>query len=389
MKILHLMLSCFYIDNYSYQENLLPKYHKKMGLDVEVIASLFTFDKDGKGIWLENEKRYVNEYGIPVTRLRFKHFPMAKELRIYDKFNEILEKSNPDIIFMHGISFWDANVIVKYKKEHPNIKIYADNHTDFGNSAKNWLSKNILHKMLWRYCAKKLEPWVEQFYGVLPARVDFLTDVYKVKKDKVKLLVMGADDDAITQTVSEDGRVKIREKFKIGCGDILLMTAGKIDCNKPQVMNLMHAVRNMNRNDVKLVVFGVVDPALKEQFEENIDGDRVIYAGWLKAEDTYRYFDSADLLVFPGLHSVYWEQAVGCGCACLFNRIPGFTHIDLGGNCEFIEDNSTDGIQKKLDEILKHPDRINVMREKAQEKGKKVFRYSQIAKISIGGGARN
>ena len=36
MKILHLMLACFYIDNYSYQENYLPKYHKKQGNDVEI-----------------------------------------------------------------------------------------------------------------------------------------------------------------------------------------------------------------------------------------------------------------------------------------------------------------------------------------------------------------
>ena len=44
MKILHLMLACFYIDKYSYQENYLPKYHKKQGHDVEIIASLFTFE---------------------------------------------------------------------------------------------------------------------------------------------------------------------------------------------------------------------------------------------------------------------------------------------------------------------------------------------------------
>lgn len=27
MKILHICLASFYIDNYSYQENLLPKFH--------------------------------------------------------------------------------------------------------------------------------------------------------------------------------------------------------------------------------------------------------------------------------------------------------------------------------------------------------------------------
>ena len=37
MKIVHLCLCSFFPDNYSYQENLLPKYHKRLGYDVEVI----------------------------------------------------------------------------------------------------------------------------------------------------------------------------------------------------------------------------------------------------------------------------------------------------------------------------------------------------------------
>lgn len=56
MKVLHICLASFYIDNYSYQENLLPIYHKKMGYDVEIIASLFNFDKNGIGYFEKKEK---------------------------------------------------------------------------------------------------------------------------------------------------------------------------------------------------------------------------------------------------------------------------------------------------------------------------------------------
>ena len=48
MKIVHLCLASFYPDNYSYQENLLPKFHKELGYDVEVIASTQSFDEYGK-----------------------------------------------------------------------------------------------------------------------------------------------------------------------------------------------------------------------------------------------------------------------------------------------------------------------------------------------------
>ena len=40
---------------------MLPKFHKKQGYDVEVIASLETFDKDGKPCLYSGKKKYINE----------------------------------------------------------------------------------------------------------------------------------------------------------------------------------------------------------------------------------------------------------------------------------------------------------------------------------------
>src|SRR5665648_38300 len=107
MKILHLCLASFYIDNYSYQENLLPKYHKKSGQDVEIVASLVSFDKNGEPSLLENSNTYSNEFGIPVTRLEYKKTLFSKKLRRYTGTYEFLVKSKADIIFIHGCQFID------------------------------------------------------------------------------------------------------------------------------------------------------------------------------------------------------------------------------------------------------------------------------------------
>ena len=71
----------------------------------------------------------------------------------------------------------------KGQKTHKNVIVFADNHADFLNSATNWISKNILHKIIWRYYAQMLVPYVKKFYGVLPARVDFLKEVYNIPSD--------------------------------------------------------------------------------------------------------------------------------------------------------------------------------------------------------------
>ena len=264
MKILHLCLANFYIDNYSYQENMLPKFHKQMGYKVEIIASLFTFDENGKGSFLEEGSTYINEDGIRVTRLEYKNSKSSDRLRQYKGTYEAISKSRPDIIFIHGCQFLDIKYVVKYVQEYKNVKVFVDNHADFLNSAKNFLSKNILHKIIWRYCAHLIEPYTSKFYGVLPARVDFLKNVYKLPKEKIDLLVMGVDDDIVEELGQR--QTSIRERYSIKKDDFLIVTGGKIDNNKLQTLLLMEAINEIKNSKVKLLVFGSVVPEYKNKF---------------------------------------------------------------------------------------------------------------------------
>lgn len=383
LKILHLCLASFYIDNYSYQENMLPKYHKKMGFDVEIVASRVSFDENGKPCLLEEASTYINEDGIRVTRLEYKKNKLSKRLRQYNSTYETISKSNPDIIFIHGCQFLDIKYVVKYVKLHPNVKVFVDNHADFSNSARNFLSKNILHKTIWRYCAHLIEPYTTKFYGVLPARVDFLIDVYKVPKNKVELLVMGADDDKVEEAKNENIKKAIRDKYNIKPEDFLIVTGGKIDNAKKQTLLLMEAVKSIGREDVKLIVFGSIINELKEEVNRLTDGDRIQYIGWINSEDSYKYFSSADLVIFPGRHSVFWEQVVGLGIPMIVKHWEGTTHIDLNGNCRFLYNDSVDEIRDLLILLINKSEELDMMREVAETKGMEYFSYKKIAARSI------
>ena len=63
--------------------------------------------------------------------------------------------------------------------------------------------------------AQVINPYVTTFYGVLPARVDFLKDVYGLPKNKVEILVMGADDKQVERVEKERIREKIRGQYKV------------------------------------------------------------------------------------------------------------------------------------------------------------------------------
>jgi glycosyltransferase involved in cell wall biosynthesis len=384
MKVVHLCLGSFYPDNYSYQENLLPKYHKKLGYDVEVIASTQSFDEHGKVCYLDNIGTYQNEYDIKVTRLPYKSGnKIWKKLKRYIGTFDAISNAHPDILFIHGGQFLDIDQVVKYLKNHPEVTVYVDNHADFSNSATNWISKNILHKIIWKRCEHKIEPYTKKFYGVLPVRVDFLKNVYGLPANKCELLVMGADDELVEKAKNSGARERIRQQFGIKEDDFLIMTGGKIDPWKTQTLLLMQAVKNIDRDNIRLIVFGSVTQELSEQVKSLADGQKIQYIGWINSKDTYDYFEAADLVVFPGRHSVMWEQVTGQGKPMIVKDWPGTHHVDLGGNVLFLSKDSVDEIQEKIECLITNPDKVTEMTKIAERKGMQFFSYADISKRAI------
>lgn len=386
MRILHICLANFYIDNYTYQENLLPRMHKRLGHEVMILASTETYvNGNGKKLGYIKPSEYINEDGIPVKRIPYVSWLPAKlahKLRIYPNVYESIEEFKPDFIFMHETQTLSLNSVIKYVKDHK-IRIVADCHADFSNSARTFLSRWLLHGLIYKPVIKKAEPTIERFYGTLPARVDFLRDVYKLPAKKIDFLPMGVDDGLVQKYADSKKKVKIRKKFGFNDDDFLIVTGGKIDLAKTQTLLLMKAINKLNKENkkitVKLLVFGSVVDALKEEFNLLLN-DNIVYAGWATEEDAYKYFSIADLVVFPGRHSVYWEQAAGLGKPLIVKHWAGTTHVDLGGNVVFLYKDSEEEIFEKVSELLKDKKLLNQMRKVAESKGKDYFSYLNIAK---------
>ena len=137
----------------------------------------------------------------------------------------------------------------------------------------------------------------------------------------------------------------------------------------------------LERKDIKLVVFGTVSNALKSRFEAQLS-ERVVYAGWKKSDDIYDEYAAADIIAFPGLHSVLWEQAVAMGKPCIFRKIQGFSHIDLGGNCMYFEEDSIESYHSVITSTI---DNIAQIKDKAEKNGLIQFSYKKIAEKALEG----
>ena len=386
MKVVHLCLASFFPDGYAYQENMLPKFHKQLGYDVEVIASRETFDEHGKAALYDGPCKYRNEFDIPVTRLEYKEpLKIYRKMRRYVGTEKALELANPDVLFIHGCQFLDIDKVVTYLRVHKGVTVYVDNHADFSNSATNWASKNVLHKGIWKRCAHKIEPYTKKFYGVLPVRVDFLKNIYGLPTEKCELLVMGADDELVEKAKSSGARERIREKYGIKDTDFLIMTGGKIDQWKTQTLLLMQAVQNIKKDNVRLIVFGSVTQELMDQVKALADGTKVQYIGWVLSKDSYDYFEAADLMVFPGRHSVMWEQVTGQGKPMLVKDWPGTHHVDIGGNVRFLTQDSVEEIQGEIEQLLEDTEEYKRMEDVAEKEGMRVFSYADIARRALQG----
>lgn len=384
MKIVHLCLTGGYTEGINYQENYLTKYQSLDGHDVLIITTEYCWHKN---IWGEcKETNYYNKYGTYVIRLPYKYNIPYKLNTYIGKFIGLfnkLEEFKPDVIFIHNLQFWDLKEVKRYKEIYQDTKIYVDNHSDFSNSARNWVSKNILYGLYWKKCAKLIEMYTTKFYGVLPARVDFLKNVFGIKPEKCELLVMGADDESVTRVANGEVRRSFRLKYGIEESDFLIVTGGKIDSFKTQTLFLMKAIKNINNPHLKLCIFGSIEQGLQQQVDALCDNHLIQYIGWAKGNQSYDFFSAADLVVFPGRHSVYWEEVGGIGIPMVCKYWEGTTHIDCGGNVIFLKEDTTEEIQRVLEDIINSPEQYKKMLNIAREKGKNIFSYKKIARKSI------
>ena len=353
-----------------------------MGYDVTIIASQYVWDTKGKKV-LTDKTTYLNDDDVKMIRLPIWHGTVDNRLKLYPDLYRTVECEAPDILFIHDCQFLDVRTLAKYLRKHPNVKAFVDNHVDYSNGAHGWLSKNILHKILWRHCAQRIEPFVTRFYGVLPARVDFLKELYDLPAEKCALLVMGGDDEKVEQAAHPEVRARIRTQYGIDEDDFLVMTGGKIDAYKTQTLLMMEAVQRIQNERIRLIVFGSVAPELKEKVDALADGKKVQYIGWVQANDSYDYFAAADLVVFPGRHSVFWEQVAAQGIPMLVKDWPGTHHVDLGGNVRFLKQDSAEEIQNEIVRLIDHPEEYRKMKAVAVEKGMKEFSYARIAERAI------
>lgn len=382
MKIVHIAPNAPYNDYWGYQDNLLPKYQKKLGHDVTIIVPNL-MHKDG-GIVETACGEYVLNDGVRVIRRSYRRYFNRILTNLNSRLEEcysLLVRLKPDFIFFHGLVSTTIFDAIKYKNRiNRNCVIVQDNHLDYNIGRRTDRVRDRLIRNFYRAINRKSVKWGDKVYGVTPWRAIYAQNYFGIPKEKTDVLIMGADDEQMDFNHKSQIRAEIRRKYSINNDDFLVVTGGKIDAKK-NIHLLMQALRNLK--GIKLLIFGEIEDDIKSVFKKEYDAaDNIIYIGWLKSSEVYKYFFAADLVCFPGQHSVLWEQACASKVPCVFKKYDGMQHVNNGGNSAFFQDTTVESLRDMIIK-LKFTDQYYAMKKVAESDATDIYLYSKIAEKSL------
>jgi 1,2-diacylglycerol 3-alpha-glucosyltransferase len=331
MRILHLCLSNFYIDGYSYQENELVRQNVSDGHDVEIIASTETISNVGKLTYLDPAK-YLGGDGAIVERVEYRrflpHFLMRK-LRIHPNIYDRIDHFKPDVILFHCACGWEILTAARYVKNHPRVKLYVDSHEDFVNSATNFLSKWVLHFLYYRLIIQTSIRYIEKVLPVSVSCLEFDRDFYGVPEDKIELYPLGghvAGDEEYNRF-----RRDMRAELEIGPEQTLIVQSGKIDRTK-KLVEALRAFAQVHDPNLHFVIPGFLLPDIEVEVTAMVAADpRIRLLGWQSAEQLRATLCAADVYCQPGTQSATMQMSLACRCAVMLDDVTSH-RIYMDGN---------------------------------------------------------
>ena len=185
---------------------------------------------------------------------------------------------------------------------------------------------------------------------------------------------MGLDDDCLLQPI-----VPILKS-----NDKIISIGGKIDEYKGnEICKFLDAFTKVRHAGFAVAIYG----SIIEQFRDKILDysnrfDEIHYLGWLNHSEIVNVIKNSSYCVFPGRHSVLWEEAVCLGKPIVVKYYEGYNHIDLGGNVVFLYETDVNYYCDIIRKIIDN-DFLNEISKQSLKKERFKFLYSVIAKESI------
>ena len=242
--------------------------------------------------------------------------------------------------------------------------------------------KNIVYLHGTALMAQELQEVYKYFIVVS----DYVGNIFKrsnlLTPDRIKVLKNGIDYKSFVQTISQEEKRALREKYKIQQDDITIMFCGRTVKEKG-IKELLLAFKNMkNRDNCKVVIVGnsnfanevqtEYDKKLKEIAKEV--NDKVIFTGFIPNKELYKIHQIADIAVVPSMFEEAFCLAV---VEAMASGLPVIT-TDSGAIPEIVDDTCAFMIKRDEELIQNMTEKLELLsqdeelRRKMGQNGKKI-----------------
>lgn len=242
--------------------------------------------------------------------------------------------------------------------------------------------KNIVYLHGTALMAQELQEVYKYFIVVS----DYVGNIFKrsnlLTPDRIKVLKNGIDYKSFVQTISQEEKRALREKYKIQQDDITIMFCGRTVKEKG-IKELLLAFKNMkNRDNCKVVIVGnsnfanevqtEYDKQLKEIAKEV--NDKVIFTGFIPNKELYKIHQIADIAVVP---SMFEEAFCLVVVEAMASGLPVIT-TDSGAIPEIVDDTCAFMIKRDEELIQNMTEKLELLsqdeelRRKMGQNGKKI-----------------
>lgn len=376
MKIVFLGLASTYTPGLTYQDNYLCTQTLADGHAVTYLSNPEKF-VNGEIVETGAEDTVLPD-GLHLIRLPYVKLGLnivTKKFRAFRGVYDILEREKPDLIFCHNLQYWSVRDVVRYKKDHPAVKFYADTHTDYNNSGTNWLSLHVLHRIFYRHLVRLVLPYLDRYFYVADECRQFSHEVYGIPNEKMEFYPLGGT--LLSDEEYAAVRAKRRAELGLGETDRLYIHSGKLDALK-RTDELLRAFSAVDDPHAVLAVIGSIPREREAVLLPLIAADkRIRYLGWKSGEELQEYLCAADLYCQPGSQSATMQNALCRYCPVMLYPHPSHTVDYDRGEVLWVKTQAD--MEAVFRSLAADPAQLAPLRENAERLARELLDYRKLA----------
>jgi len=316
MKIIHIYN--FFKPKMGYIENCLPKEESKLGHNVIVLIP-------NNSVIEDNISGSTYNCTLGQNNLIYVGLPLILQ-------NKIILQLKPDIVFMPYLHFNIFIIIIIKKLSNFKLVVSAGMPTKADNLA---FYKKVAFNIFLSVSKLFLKDNVDLFIESTPMNVQRDIELFHIPKTKVKFLPLGADVSKFN--INENYRIEVRKKYHISPDEIVIIYAGKLSPDKNihfLLQSCAHVLSEIPK--IKLMILGNGHKEYICKLQNIIDGlqiqNEVIFLNLAHHDDLAKYYNAADVGVWPGSPSITIQEALACGLPIIIKKSSHTQHLLKYGN---------------------------------------------------------